>query len=82
MKRNNVLTSESLYDIVKESKEKDKRVVMKADRNILLRLITAYESVSGMAILASAELSGESTQEIHQILHWNELETNLDLLLI
>ena len=44
IKRNNALTSKSLYDIVKDSKEKDKRVVMKADRNILLRLITAYEN--------------------------------------
>ena len=44
IKRNNALTFESLYDIVKDSKEKDKRVVMKADRNMLLHLITAYES--------------------------------------
>ena len=38
--------------------------------------------VSGMVILESVELSGELMQEIHQIWHWNELETNLDLLLI
>ena len=38
--------------------------------------------VSGMVILASVELSGELMQDIHQIWHWNELETNLDLLLI
>ena len=38
--------------------------------------------VSGMVILTSVELSGELMQEIHQILHWNELETILDLLLI
>ena len=44
IKRNNALTFEGLYDVVKDSKEKDKRVVMKADRNILLCLITAYES--------------------------------------
>ena len=44
VKRNNALTFESLSDIVKDSKEKDKRVVMMADRNILLRLITSYES--------------------------------------
>ena len=31
-----------------------------------------------MVILASVELSGELMQEIH----WGELETNLDLLLI
>ena len=35
--------------------------------------------VSGMVILTSVELSGELMQEIHQILHWNELETILDL---
>ena len=35
--------------------------------------------VSGMVILASFELSGELMQEIHQILHWNELETNSDM---
>ena len=29
--------------------------------------------VSGMVILAFVQLSGELIQEIHQILHWNEL---------
>ena len=38
--------------------------------------------VSGMVILASVELSGELMQEIHQIWHWNELETNLYFVLI
>ena len=38
--------------------------------------------ISGMVIMASVKLSGELMQEIHQIWHWNELETNLDLLLI
>ena len=38
--------------------------------------------VSGMVILASVELSGELMQEIHQILHWNELEINLYFVLI
>ena len=37
--------------------------------------------VSGMVIMASAKLRGELMQEIQQIWHWNELETNLDLLL-
>ena len=37
---------------------------------------------SGMVIMASVKLSGELMQEIHQIWHWNELETNLDFLLI
>ena len=39
-------------------------------------------SVLGMVIMASVKLSGELMQEIHQIWHWNELETNLELLLI
>ena len=38
--------------------------------------------VSGMVIMASVKLSGELMQEIHQIWHWNELETNFDLLFI
>ena len=38
--------------------------------------------VSGMVTMASVKLSGALMQEIHQIWHWNELETNLDLLLI
>ena len=38
--------------------------------------------VSGMVITASVKLSGELIQKIHQIWQWNELETNLDLLLI
>ena len=38
--------------------------------------------VSGMVILASVELNGELMREIHQIWHWNELETNHNLLLI
>ena len=33
--------------------------------------------VSGMVILASVELGGELMQEIHQIWHWNEFETNI-----
>ena len=31
--------------------------------------------VSGMVIVASVELSGELMHEIHQIWHWNDLET-------
>ena len=38
--------------------------------------------ISVMVILASVELSGELMQEIHQIWHWNELETNLYFVLI
>ena len=39
-------------------------------------------SVSGMVIPASVKSSGQMMQEIHQIIHWKQLETNLDLLLI
>ena len=38
--------------------------------------------VSGMVILASVELIGELMQEIYQIWHLNELETNLYFVLI
>ena len=38
--------------------------------------------VSGMVVLASDELSGELMQKMHQIWHWNELETNLYFVLI
>ena len=44
IKRDNALTFEGLYDIVKDSKQKDKRVVLKEDRNIVLCLITVYVS--------------------------------------
>ena len=39
-------------------------------------------AVSRMVIVASVELSGELMQEIHQIWHWNELETNPYFVLI
>ena len=35
--------------------------------------------VPRMVNLVSVELDGEPLQQIHQILHWNELETNLYL---
>ena len=38
--------------------------------------------VSGMVILESIEFIGELMQEIHQIWHWNEIETNLNFVLI
>lgn len=37
-------TFASLYEVVKDSKDKDKRDVVKADRNLLKRLVTAYEA--------------------------------------
>ena len=38
--------------------------------------------VSRMVILAFVELSGELMQNIYQIWHWNELETNFYFVLI
>ena len=40
----NAKTFASLYKVVKDSKDKDKRTVLKADRNVLQRLVTAYEA--------------------------------------
>lgn len=37
-------TFSSLYEVVKDSKDKDKRTILKVDRNILKRLVTAYEA--------------------------------------
>ena len=44
IKRQNAPTFESLYEIPKKSHDKEKKTVVKADRNILVRLITAYQS--------------------------------------
>ena len=44
IKKQNAPTFESLYQIPKKSDEKEKKTVVKADRNILVRLITAYQS--------------------------------------
>ena len=38
--------------------------------------------ISGMVILASVELNGQLIQEIHQVSHWIELETNLYFVLV
>ena len=38
--------------------------------------------VSRMVIMVSVKLSGELMQEIHQILHWNELVLKISLLFI
>lgn len=37
-------TFASLYEVVKDAKDKDKRTILKADRNVLQRLVTAYEA--------------------------------------
>ena len=36
-------TFASLYEVAKDAKDKDKRTILKADRNVLQRLVTAYE---------------------------------------
>ena len=44
MHRNNAPTFATLYEVVKNTEEKDKSNIIKADRNVLQRLITAYEA--------------------------------------
>ena len=43
MKRCRALSFQSLYEVAGNSNDKEKKTVIKADRNILMRLITAYE---------------------------------------
>jgi len=40
--RNNASTFATLYKVVKDSKVKDQKTILKADRSILQRLLTAY----------------------------------------
>ena len=42
--RNNAPTFSTLYKVVKNTKDKEKKVVLKADKNVLQRLITSYEA--------------------------------------
>lgn len=42
--RSNAKTFASLYEVVKDTKDKDKTTILKADRNVLQRLVTAYEA--------------------------------------
>ena len=44
MAKNRAPKFSSLYDVVGDSKEKDKKTIFKADRNILQRLVTSYEA--------------------------------------
>ena len=44
LKKHNAPTFANLYTVRKDSKENDKNVIMKVDRNVLQRLITAYEA--------------------------------------
>lgn len=52
--RSNAKTFASLYEVVKDTKDKEKRSILKADRNLFQRLVTAYEagrSVDMQAVL-------------------------------
>jgi hypothetical protein len=42
--RNNAATFATLYEVRKTTKEKEKQVILKADRSVLQRLVTAYEA--------------------------------------
>ena len=44
IKKQNAPTFESLYEIPKKSNEKEKKTMVKVDRNVLVRLVTAYQS--------------------------------------
>jgi len=44
MHKNNAPTIDNLYHVVKSSKEKNKTTILRADRNVLQRLIIAYEA--------------------------------------
>jgi len=44
MHKNNAPTIDSLYQVVKSSKEKNKTTILRADRNVLQHLIIAYEA--------------------------------------
>ena len=42
--KNNAPTFATLYQVVKHTMDRDQKTVMKADRNVLRRLITSYEA--------------------------------------
>lgn len=44
IKQNKPLTFESLYDVTVEKKSIEKQTILKADRNVLQRLVTVYET--------------------------------------
>ena len=41
---NNVPTFDALYQVMKDTTDRDRETIFKADRNVLQRLITAYEA--------------------------------------
>jgi len=43
--KSNAKTFASLFEVVKDSTDKEKKTILKADRNILHRFVTVYEAV-------------------------------------
>ena len=57
VRKNNAPTFATLYQVVKHTKDRDQKTVMKADRNVLRRLITSYEA--GRSVDLSSVLKHE-----------------------
>ena len=57
VRKNNVPTFATLYQVVKRTKDRDQKTVIKADRNVLRRLITSYEA--GRSVDLSSALKHE-----------------------
>ena len=57
VRKNNAPTFATLYQVVKHTKDRDQTTVMKADRNVLRRLITSYEA--GRSVDLSSVLKHE-----------------------
>ena len=55
--KNNAPTFATLYQVVKHTKDRDQQTVMKADRNVLRRIITSYEA--GRSVDLSSGLKHE-----------------------
>ena len=57
VRKDNAPTFATLYQVVKHTKDRDQKTVMKADRNVLRRLITSYEA--GRSVYLSSVLKHE-----------------------
>ena len=57
VRKNNAPTYATLYQVVKRTKDRDQKTVMKAHRNVLRRLITSYEA--GRSVDLSSVLKHE-----------------------
>ncbi len=57
VRKNNATTFATLYQVVKHTKDRDQKTVMKADSNVLRRLITSYEA--GRSVDLSSVLKHE-----------------------